>query len=191
MLPQRDHSPLLDAAEYSDEERKILLKLARDSIAAKLGGEKLDLTPPTPHLAERRGAFTTLHIEGQLRGCIGYVFPVATLYQTVAETAAAAALEDPRFYPVEAREVPFLQIEISILSPLQPIAPEHVVVGKHGLVVHYQGRRGLLLPQVPVEMGWDRQTFLEQTCLKANVPPNAWQRGATLEAFTSEVFVEE
>jgi AmmeMemoRadiSam system protein A len=195
MLPQRKDqpydSPRADSPEYSDEERKILLKLAHDSIAARLRGEKPDITPPTPHLAERRGAFTTLHIDGQLRGCIGYVFPVATLYQTVADTAASAAFEDPRFYPVEERELPFLSIEISVLSPLQPIAPDHVVIGKHGLVVNFHGRRGLLLPQVPVELGWDRETFLEQTCLKANVPPDAWRRGATLEAFTAEVFGEE
>jgi AmmeMemoRadiSam system protein A len=191
MLPQRRDTPLADPAEYSDEERKILLKLAHDSVAARVHGEKLDLTPPTPHLAERRGAFTTLHIDGQLRGCIGYVFPVASLYQTVAETAVAAAFDDPRFHPLEARELPFLTVEISVLSPLKLIAPQDVIVGKHGLVVTYQRRRGLLLPQVPVELGWDRETFLEQTCVKANVPPDAWKRGAQLEAFTAEVFGEE
>lgn len=192
MLPQRnDPDSLIEPAEYSPEERNILLKLAHDAIAARLRGETLDLTAPNPHLAERRGAFTTLHIDGQLRGCIGYVFPVATLYQTVADTAAAAAFEDPRFYPAEERELPFLKAEISVLSPLKPIQPEEVVVGKHGLVVTYHGRRGLLLPQVPIELGWDRETFLEQTCLKASVPPDAWKRGAKLEAFTAEVFGEE
>jgi len=176
--------------EYSPEERTLLLQLAHTSIEARLRGEKPDVIPPNEHLAERRGAFTTLHVDGQLRGCIGYVFPVATLYQTVAETAAAAAFEDPRFPPVGKEEAPRLQIEISVLSPLKPIEAEDVVVGKHGLVVTYMSRRGLLLPQVPLEWGWDREMFLEQTCIKAGVPPDAWKKGAKLEAFTAEVFGE-
>src|SRR3954467_1300437 len=177
-----------EPAEYSPQERTLLLQLAHDAIAARLAGGKMDLTPPTEHLAERRGAFTTLHAEGQLRGCIGYVFPVATLYETIANTAASAAFEDPRFYPVTSGEVPMLKIEISVLSPLRPIESEEVEVGKHGLVVTYMARRGLLLPQVPVEVGGDRETFLEQTCVKAGVDPYAWKKGAKLEAFTAEVF---
>lgn len=177
--------------EYSPEERTLLLQLAHLSIEASLRGEKPDVTPPNEHLAERRGAFTTLHLDGQLRGCIGYVFPVATLYQTVAETAAAAAFEDPRFDPVEQEEAQRLRIEISVLSPLKPIEADAVEVGKHGLVVTYLGRRGLLLPQVPLEWGWDRETFLEQTCMKAGLPPDAWKKGAKLEAFTAEVFGDE
>jgi AmmeMemoRadiSam system protein A len=180
-----------EPAEYSPEERTLLLLLAHDAIAARLAGAKLDLTAPTEHLAERRGAFTTLHAEGQLRGCIGYVFPVATLYETIANTAAAAAFEDPRFYPLTSSEAPKLKIEISVLSPLRPIEAAQVEVGKHGLVVTYMARRGLLLPQVPVELGWDRETFLEQTCIKAGVDPHAWKKGAKLEAFTAEVFGED
>ena len=153
-------------------------------------GEKPDVTPPNEHLAERRGAFTTLHLDEKLRGCIGYVFPVATLYQTVAETAASAAFEDPRFYPIDKEEARRLKIEISVLSPLKPIEADELEVGKHGLVVTYMGRRGLLLPQVPIEWGWDRLMFLAQTCIKAGVPPDAWQKGAKLEAFTAEVFSE-
>ena len=180
----------MDAAEYSPEERKLLLELAHRSIEARLRGEGPDVTPPNAHLAERRGAFTTLHLDGKLRGCIGYVFPVATLYQTVAETAAAAAFEDPRFYPVGPEEATRLKIEISVLSPLKPIVADDVEIGRHGLVVSYMGRRGLLLPQVPTEMGWDRETFLEQTCIKAGVPFDAWKTGAKLEGFTAEVFGE-
>ena len=183
--------PPSDSAEFSPEERKILLQLAHDSIASRFSGVKLDLTPPNEHLAERRGAFTTLHIEGELRGCIGYVFPVATLYQTVAETAVSAAFDDPRFYPLGAEEAPLLKIEISVLSPLLPIAADEVQIGRHGLVVTYRARRGLLLPQVPVEHGWDRETFLSQTCIKAGVEPDAWKMGAQLEAFTAEVFGEQ
>lgn len=179
-----------EAPEYSAEERALLLNLAHRSIEAALAGRELDLMPPNPHLAEPRGAFTTLHLHGALRGCIGYVVAVHSLYHTVAETAQAAAFDDPRFAPVTGLEAPDLKIEVSVLSPLQPIRPEEVMVGKHGLVVSSGSRRGLLLPQVPVEWNWDRETFLAQTCLKAGLPPDAWQKGAELQAFTAEVFGE-
>src|ERR1017187_1393954 len=178
-------------SEYAQEERELLLQLAHRSIEAALSGRKLDLTPPTAHLAEMRGAFTTLHLDGRLRGCIGYVIPVHSLYQTVAETAEAAAFDDPRFQPVTDEEAPQLSIEISVLSPLRPIRPEEVVTGVHGLIVTKGGRRGLLLPQGPVEWRWDRETFLSQTCLKAGLPPDAWMQDIDLQAFTAEVFGEE
>ena len=176
---------------YSQEERQILLQLAHRSIEAALSGRKLDLTPPSAHLGEMRGAFTTLHLDGRLRGCIGYVIPTHSLYRTVAETAQAAAFDDPRFQPVTDDEAPLLSIEISVLSPPRPIRPEDVVTGVHGLIVTKGGRRGLLLPQVPVEWHWDRETFLSQTCLKAGLPPDAWTQGIDLQAFTAEVFSEE
>jgi len=193
MSPQLDGSPALTSAqapEYSAEERTLLLRLAHESIAAALEGRTIDLASPSPHLDEARGAFTTLHLRGSLKGCIGYVFPTHSLYRTIAETAQAAAFEDPRFEPVTAAEAAELKIEISILSPLRPVLPEQVEVGRHGLVVNQGNRRGLLLPQVPVEWDWDRETFLAQTCLKAGLPPDAWQRGAELHAFTAEVFGE-
>jgi AmmeMemoRadiSam system protein A len=168
----------------------LLLDLAHRSIEAKLRGESVHAAAPNEHLAEARGAFTTLHLHNRLRGCIGYVMPVMPLVQTVAETAAAAAFEDPRFDPVTDDEAPDLKIEISVLTVPKAIAPEAVVVGKHGLIIGQYGRRGLLLPQVPLEYGWDRETFLAQTCTKAGLPPDAWQRGATVEAFTAEVFGE-
>jgi len=178
-------------SEYSQEERELLLQLAHRSIEAALEGRKFDLTPPSAHLAEMRGAFTTLHLHGRLRGCIGYVAPTHSLYRTVAETSQAAAFDDPRFQPVTIEEAPSLKIEISVLSPLQPIRPEDVVIGVHGLVVEKGGRRGLLLPQVPREWQWDRETFLTQTCLKAALPPDAWRQCIDLKAFTAEVFGEE
>lgn len=180
-----------DRAEYSAEERGMLLRLAHLAIDAALQDRSLDLTPPNEHLAEGRGAFTTLHLNGKLRGCIGYVFPTQSLYRTVAETAKSAAFDDPRFHAVTADEAAALKIEISVLSPLRPISPEEVIIGKHGLVVTHGGRRGLLLPQVPVEWEWSRTTFLEQTCLKAGLPPDAWLRGAELHAFSAEIFGEE
>jgi AmmeMemoRadiSam system protein A len=179
-----------ETPEYSEKERFLLLDLAHRAIEAALSGEKLDTKAPTEHLAELRSAFTTLHLEGQLRGCVGYLAASLPLYRTIAETAVAAAFHDGRFYPVTNRESPNLKIEISVLSALRPITPEEIEVGKHGLVVSLAERRGLLLPQVPVERDWDAMRFLEQTCCKAGLPPDAWKRGITLEAFTAEVFGE-
>ncbi len=180
-----------ESLEYSPEERGLLLKLAHEAILAALEERELDVTPPTPHLAEPRGAFTTLHLEGQLRGCVGYVFAAHSLFRTVAETAVAAAFQDTRFFPVTLDEVPRLIIEISVLSPLRVIEPDEIEIGVHGLVITYGMRRGLLLPQVAVEHGWDVESFLRQTCIKAGVPPDAWTRGALIESFTAEVFGEE
>jgi uncharacterized protein len=193
MCPQSESAePLASgSAEYSPEERKLLLRLAHDSIQAALEGRRIDLTPPTEHLAEHRGAFTTLHLRGDLRGCIGYVYPTQSLYQTIAEAARAAAFDDPRFEPVGLEHAQELKVEISVLSPLRPIAAEEAVIGKHGLVVKQGSRRGLLLPQVPVEWDWDRDTFLSQTCLKAGLSADAWLHGAELYGFTAEIFGEE
>jgi len=174
--------------EFSPQERTLLLQLAHQAIAAVLEQREISLVPPSPHLAEPRGVFTTLYYHGDLRGCVGYVFPVTSLYRTVAESARGAAFDDSRFAPVTRDQAPELEVSLSILSPPQPIQPEGVEIGRHGLLVKLGANRGLLLPQVPVEHGWDRITFLEQTCKKAGLPSNAWQAGAQLEAFTAEVF---
>jgi AmmeMemoRadiSam system protein A len=192
-----------------------LLRLAHDSISSALDHREISLDPPTPHFAEPRGVFTSLYLRhngpgdgrlgdglpgydlpggGQrgeeLRGCVGYV-TTCPVYRAVAETARAAAFDDNRFPPVTREEAPDLAIELSILSPAQAIPPEEIEVGRHGLLISWHGRRGLLLPQVPVEHAWDRTIFLEQTCRKAGLPPDAWQKGATIEAFTAEVFGEK
>ena len=169
----------------------MLLLLAHDSIASALQGREINVDPPTPHLAEPRGAFTSLHLHGALRGCVGYVLPACSVYQAVAETARAAAFNDNRFPPVSKEEGPHLEIELSILSPPVPIRAQEIEVGRHGLLISWRGRRGLLLPQVPVEHQWDRITFLEQTCRKAGLPLDAWRKGATIEAFTAEVFGDQ
>jgi uncharacterized protein len=184
-------SPAAELNEFSLEERALLLKLAHTSVAAALDRREIPLTPPSPHLAEPRGAFTTLYYRGALRGCVGYVFPVSSLYRTVAESARGAAFEDTRFPPVSRQEAPELEVSLSVLSVPEPITPEAVEVGRHGLLVSMGANRGLLLPQVPVEHGWDRVTFLEQTCRKAGLPANAWQAGASLKAFTAEVFGDQ
>ncbi len=174
--------------EFSPEERTLLLRLAHQAIAAALEHRSIPLAPPSSHLAEPRGAFTTLYYRGNLRGCVGYVLPVTSLYRTVAESARGAAFDDSRFLPVSRDEAPELEVSLSVLSSPQPIQPEDVEVGHHGLLVRLGACRGLLLPQVPVEHAWDRITFLEQTCRKAGLPWNAWQNGAQFEAFTAEVF---
>ncbi len=177
--------------EFSKEERLLLLHLAHDSISSVFEGRAISFDPPTPHLAELRGAFTSLHLHRELRGCVGYFLPASSVYQAVAETARAAAFSDNRFPPVTRDEAPHLEIELSILSVPQPIEAEAVEVGRHGLLVSQHGRRGLLLPQVPVERKWDRITFLEQTCLKAGLPPDAWRKGAKIQAFTAEIFSDQ
>jgi uncharacterized protein len=176
------------ASEFSAPERALLLKLAHDAIESRLDEREISLDPPSPHLAEARGAFTTLYYQGKLRGCVGYVAPVVSLYVTVVETARGAAFEDSRFLPVTRAEAPELEVSLSILSQLQPMQPGQIEIGRHGLVVSLGACRGLLLPQVPVEHGWDRITFLEQTCRKAGLRLDAWQAGAKIEAFTAEVF---
>ena len=191
MLPQPEEhaarsSPTL--GEFTREERATLLKLAHESILSALERREISLDAPSPHLSEPRGAFTTIYLQGQLRGCVGYVLPLISLYRTVAETARAAAFEDARFSPVTLGEARVIEVSLSILSPLKVIKPEELEIGVHGLVVSYGGRRGLLLPQVSVQHGWDRLTFIEQTCQKAGLPLDAWKNGATLEGFTAEVF---
>lgn len=180
-----------ESAEFSPEERALLLAVAHESILAALEHRQISLHAPSPHLDEHRGAFASLYLEGALRGCVGYVLPRFSVYRTVAEVASAAAFEDTRFYPVTLDEARNLQIELSILSPPRLIAPEQIEVGRHGLLISLAGYRGLLLPQVAPEYHWDRITFLEQTCRKAGLPADAWQRGASIEAFTAEIFGEK
>ena len=177
--------------EYSHEEREQLLRLAHEAILSVLDQREMPPCEPSSHLSELRGAFTTLHLVQRLRGCVGYPNAIVPLYRTVIETARAAAFDDPRFAPLTLVEAPEVKVSLSVLSPLKPILADEVEVGRHGLVVSLNGYRGLLLPQVPVEHGWNRVTFLEQTCRKAGLSANAWCEGAILEAFTAEVFRDE
>jgi len=189
--PLTSRPPADPAQEFSPEERALLLRLAHQAIRATLEHSEISLVAPSAHLAEPRGAFTTLYRHGALRGCVGYVAPVASLYCTVVESARGAAFDDSRFQPVTLEEADELDVSLSILSPLKRVQPEEVEVGRHGLLVSLAGYRGLLLPQVPVEHGWDRITFLEQTCRKAGLPLSAWRTGARLEVFTAEVFGDQ
>ncbi len=178
----------------SRTDKAYLLSLARAVIAEELGVEaRRPSASPSPVLNEKRGAFVTLHKRGKLRGCIGYIEAVKPLVETIEEMAKAAAFSDWRFAPVTASEVPQLEIEISVLSPIAPVSdPASIVVGTHGLIVTRGSSRGLLLPQVPTEWGWDRETFLAQTCVKAGLPENAWrEKGTTIECFSADVFSEK
>ena len=176
--------------EYSDEERRWLLRLAHLSVRAAVLQRPPAGEAATEHLCEKRGAFVSLYKDGKLRGCIGRIAALTPLDQTVREMAMAAALDDPRFAPVTVEELERLQLEISVLSPMREVSADEVVVGRDGLLVTYNGRRGLLLPQVPAQWKWSREIFLAQTCMKAGLPPDQWLHGATIEAFTAEVFGE-
>ncbi|MCU1269654.1 MAG: AmmECR1 [Acidobacteriaceae bacterium] len=176
--------------EYSPQERKLLLQMAHESILSFLEGREISVPAPSPHLAELRGVFTTLYSDRKLRGCVGFPAPISPVYRAVIETARAAACEDPRFQPISLPEARTVQISISVLSPVQAVSPNEIIIGRHGLVLSKGAQRGLLLPQVPAEHGWDRITFLQQTCLKAGLSPDAWLSGARIEAFTAEVFAD-
>jgi AmmeMemoRadiSam system protein B/AmmeMemoRadiSam system protein A len=181
------------ADDLTDEEKQSLLMIARQTIEQYVReGKRPEVNPATPRLAEERGAFVTLHRRGDLRGCIGYVEAVKPLYQAVTDMAVAASTEDPRFPPVGPEELADIDIEITVLSPLREIYdPDSVEVGRHGLVVRRGYNSGLLLPQVPVEQGWDRKQFLDHTCLKAGLPPGTWQDDQTqLFVFAGQVFGE-
>ena len=185
--------PATTAPTLSAPDREALLRTARESIAARLGGRRPALPEAAGALAEPRGAFVSLHrrADGELRGCVGLMRAEQPLLEAVARMAVAAATEDGRFPPVRADELEGLAIEVSALSALAPIRPEEVLVGRHGLLVASGSRRGVLLPQVPVEHGWDREAFLGRTCWKAGLPEDAWKRpGVEIFAFTAEVFGE-
>ena len=183
-----DNKEIQARAEYSPEERRLLLEAAHEAIVSSLQAREISTDAPSSHLAQPRGAFTTLYLNGKLRGCVGYPLAAFPLFQTVIETARSAAFEDPRFLPVTLEEVRQIAVSLSVLSPVRPIAADEIEIGRHGLIVSLGPRRGLLLPQVPLEHGWDRITFLEQTCHKAGLSLDAWRQGATIEAFTAEVF---
>ena len=173
-----------------EEERRTLLELARQAILESVCKDRIPETLAAHGaLAEPRGAFVSLHVSGELRGCIGQVSPKESLAETVVQCAILAAQKDPRFPSIRPDEVPQLDIEISLLSEPVPVNPEEIEVGRHGLLVATSGRRGLLLPQVATERSWDRWRFLEETCRKADLPLDAWKDPAVqVHAFTAEVF---
>ncbi len=173
-------------------ERAALLGVARAAVLAHLGLAPAPPLPTAGPLAEPRGAFVTLHVGDDLRGCIGTFHPLGSLAATVAKMAVAAAAEDPRFRPISAADLPELRVAVSALEPPRRLAdPTAVRVGKEGLVVRLGWHRGTRLPKVAVEHGWDAEAFLRHTCLKAGLPPTAWREpGCEIEAFEAEEFGE-
>jgi AmmeMemoRadiSam system protein A len=175
----------------NESDQKILLHIAREALADYLNSAKIPEPPPqTPPLEQHCGSFVSLHRGKHLRGCVGLITSDKPLYLTVADCAVWAGIKDPRFPPVTREELSELNFEISVLSPPEDIAAEAIEVGRHGLIVSQGGMRGLLLPQVPMEWKWDRERFLQESCLKAGLPRDAWRRGARIQAFTAQVFHE-
>ena len=176
------------------DEQKYLLALARNVISmAAEGREFYDPKFFSSSLQKKLGAFVTLHKNSHLCGCIGYVEGIKPLQTAVVEMAHSAAFKDPRFNPVGREDVPALEIEISVLSPLKEINDvEEIKVGKHGIIIERDIYKGLLLPQVAVEYNWDRETFLIHTCIKAGLAEDAWQDKSTkIKIFTAEIFSEK
>ncbi len=178
-------------AMYSKEQRKTLLKIARDSIEHYLKtGSRLKVEVSDPALYKERGAFVTLKKNGQLRGCIGHIIGDSPLCEVVANMAVEAAVGDPRFPALTIEELPLVEIEISVLSPLKKLDDiNDIKIGRDGLLLRRGHFSGLLLPQVPVEFGWDRMEFLRHLAVKAGLNPDMWQ-GSELYKFTAEVFDE-
>jgi AmmeMemoRadiSam system protein A len=175
----------------TQEEKDYLKELALESIRTKFQNEpEPELGIESETLKQNCGAFVTLKTHGSLRGCIGLVVGMKPLYKTITEMARAAAFDDPRFTPLTEKEADKLEIEISVLSPLEKIDdPGKIEVGKHGIMIRHGYYSGLLLPQVATEYGWDRKTFLRHTCLKAGLPESAWRDPATeIQIFTAEIF---
>jgi AmmeMemoRadiSam system protein A len=181
--------------ELTREQKTSLLQLARTTIAEKLGVETAsrELKFSDPIFDMKCGAFVTLHMKGDLRGCIGYIVGVKSIPETIIEMAQSSAFKDPRFRPLSAEEYKKIDIEISVLTPIEPVhSVDEIVVGRDGLIISRGFNQGLLLPQVPVEQGWDRDTFLEHTCYKAGLPGNAWKDKATkIQKFSALVFGEK
>ena len=179
----------------NQEQRTQLLRIARQSIEAALDGRpaEVDAAQLDETLRRPSGAFVSLHTkDGTLRGCIGSIQPAAPLCEAIVSSAINAAFRDPRFYPLRKDELGNVEIEISVMSPIEPVSDvEEIEVGRDGLIISRGARAGLLLPQVATDYGWDRETFLRQTCVKAGLPPDSWQSDdCRIEKFSAEVFSE-
>lgn len=176
---------------FTEAERRELLKIARDAIAGKTRGERgLSRLVTSERLRKPGAAFVSLYKKGMLRGHMGVTVSQEPLDKTVEKMAQAAASCDPRFIPLRPEEIPYIEVEISVLTPLQRIThPDEIEVGRHGILVTKHQRSGILLPQVAVERGWDRIRFLKETCRKAGLSEDAWQDEDTeVHVFSADVF---
>jgi AmmeMemoRadiSam system protein A len=176
----------------SEADRKSILELARQAVVEAVCRKRLLVGIPQTGIFELKcGVFVTLHAGGRLRGCIGVIEAKEPIGESIVRCAAGAAREDPRFSPMQPEELPELEIEVSLLSPLQRIQPEEIEIGKHGLLVEQGLRRGLLLPQVAVEHHLEREQFLKETCYKAGLAADAWRAPDTrIYGFTCEILAQ-
>ena len=174
-------------------EKKLLIETARETIMAKLAGRKPVYKPHSETLEKKLGAFVTIHKKGELRGCIGHLVGIRPLYVTIREMALASAFDDPRFPPLEKKELSEIDIEISVLSPMTKIRSiEEIQTGLHGIYIRKDLRSGTLLPQVAAEQGWDREEFIGYACIKAGLDRNSWKDDATeIFTYTAIVFGEK
>ena len=174
------------------KEQRDLLKIARDAIVSYVtSGTVPAVETFSKGLKLESGCFVTIKQHGQLRGCIGNFISDKPLYRLVQEMAVSAATRDPRFYPMKRQDLDAFGLEISVLSPLELISSvDEIKVGTHGIYLVKNSYRGVLLPQVATEYGWDRDTFLRHTCIKAGLPENAWQKECQIFIFSAQVFGE-
>ena len=181
--------------ELNRDQQERILKLARKTIAGELGVDAGigDIETGDDIFSEKCGAFVTLHISGNLRGCIGYIVGAKEIPETIIDMAKSSAFKDPRFPSLKKEEYELIDIEVSILSPIEPVVDvKEIVTGRDGLIISRGYNQGLLLPQVATEQGWDRDTFLTHTCYKAGLPGNAWrEKATTIEKFSAQVFGEK
>lgn len=180
------------------DEGSMAVKMARNTMEAVVHGSPVPSTSLPPVFSEKRGVFVTITRSGELRGCIGYPYPVLPLREAIPSAATGAALEDPRFPPVTLSELHQIRIEVTVLTPPEPLCvepeqrPHAVTIGKHGLIARSAGRSGLLLPQVATEYSWSCEEFLTHTCMKAGLPANCWKRSETeILTFEGQIFHEQ
>jgi AmmeMemoRadiSam system protein A len=179
--------------QLTESEQQLLLQIARDSVQSYFLRQQF----PVPNvssgtLMESHGIFVSIHKRGELRGCIGNVYPLEPLFRSASECAIAAAFGDPRFMPLTLGELSQVEFEISVLSPMSPVRDvSEIEVGRHGLFISKDHSRGLLLPQVATTYGWDRERFLEETCKKAGLRTGEWKQGAVIHCFSAFVFGEK
>lgn len=178
--------------DISTDDQQRLLRLARRALDARVRNAHAPAVEYGAALDWPCGAFVTIHYRGELRGCLGRVDVIAPLAHTIAHLAAVVCDSDPRFNPVSTLELPDISLEISVLTLEQEVRSiDEIEIGRHGLIIEQGHRRGLLLPQVATEYGWNRETFLDHTCRKASLPPTAWRHGARILIFEALVFGEK
>jgi uncharacterized protein len=179
--------------QLTENDQQLLLQIARNAVQAYLSGQPTRFPEVLQGtLMESHGIFVSIHSGDALRGCIGNVHPAGPLYRCVAECAVGAAVGDPRFVPMTAEELPLVEFEISVLSPMERMLDiRNIEIGTHGLLVSKRSARGLLLPQVATMYGWDREEFLQETCKKAGLKPDDWKEDATVQYFRAMIFSEK